>query len=448
MALTRRDALKLGTAGVVAGCSAGGADSGDTGDALPTWPGLRPEALTVPEPLDLEGFGLGVAAGDPSPEAATLWARASRSEGLALVVHVHDGAGWTPESVTPVTPDDHGMVHVRHAHAADTAWRSFYFRDASGRSELGTWRAPPADGDWVVTFGGSSCTKLDGAPFPVLSRASEGGLGFFLYGGDNVYADSAETADEYRALYAEYLAQDGFRAIRSGCGGYACWDDHEVQNDWGTVVPGAAEEAAGIAAFYEHHPTEQRDPPVHYRSFRIGDTVALFVLDCRSERSPDDGLYISEDQLQWLLDGIAASDAAFKLVLNSVPIADLTPLFSTVNQEDRWSGYPEQRQRVVDALDGVPGVFFLSGDIHMGLVARVAGEGPGHGLWDVAMGPGGSRGNAIAELMSFDDRFPFATSVHTWCRFTANPGTGRLRVEFIDGDGVVMYDEELESVDG
>ncbi len=445
MAMRRRDVLKLGAAGVIGGCTgSGGADTGDSAE-LEAWPGLRPTALVPAETLDEDAFPLGVAAGDPDPAETTLWTRVFGAEAVELVVFEHFAEGWAEVHTEIVTPDQHGIVRERLIHGANTAWYSFYFRHDGGRSDVGTWRAPPSGGDWRVTLGGTSCSRISGAPFPVYSRAAEAGLGLFLYGGDNVYADSAETPEEYLDLYAEYLEEPGYRAIRAACAGVACWDDHEVENQWGTEPPSEEEEVNGIAAFYSHHPTRERDPAVHYRSLRIGDTVELFVLDCRSERDPESGTYISEEQLQWLIDGVVGSAAALKLVLNSVPIADLSPLFATVNEDDRWFGYPEQRDRVLAALDEVPGVFFLSGDIHMGLVARASAEGVGSGIWDIAMGPAGSTGNAIADIMIFDDVYPFASSAHTFCRLTTNPLRPSLRVEFLDGDGTVLYDDELES---
>lgn len=444
MGLSRRDALLLGAAGVVSGCARGGVDTGDSVE-LEEWPGFRPEALVAVETLDEEAFGLGVAAGDAEPDAATLWTRYSGDGALELVVFQHVGGGWVEVLAQAVTPDEHGMVHERFSHEPDASWFTYYFRHDGGRSDVGTWRAPPSGGDYLVTFGGTSCTYLSGDPFPVLSRGAEGGVGLWLYGGDNVYADSATSADDYRRLYAEYLATPGFRAIRAACSGVACWDDHEVENQWGTEPASDEETVNGIAAFYEHHPTRERDPALHYRSQRIGDTVEIFVLDCRSERVPELGTYVSAAQLQWLIDSVLASTAAFKVVLNSVPIADLRPLFASVSEDDRWSGYPDQRQEALDALDGVPGVFFVSGDIHMGLVARVEDEGAGSGLWDIVIGPGGSTPNGIGDLVIPDDRYRFGSSTHTWSRFTANPLSGRLRVEFLDGDGTVLYDEDLES---
>ncbi len=439
--LSRRAALKLGAAGAVAGC-AGDLD----GTSAEVWPGLRPEAWQDDTALlSEESFPVGIAAGDPQADEVTLWTRYLGEGPLQLIVMEHDGTSWQEHTIETVTPDEAGFVHRRISHEAASRWYSYVFRGPEGRSDIGVWRAPPADGQVVVVFGGTSCTHTKSAPLPILSRAAEGGLGFFLYGGDNVYADSAETPEEYREIYGEALEMAGFRAIRAACGGFACWDDHEVKNDWGTQALDETEVRNGIAAFYEHMPGLERDPAFHYRSFRIADTLEIFVLDCRSERMLDQGIYLGEAQETWLIDGVTSSTATFKLVLNSVPIADLSALFAEVNKEDRWGGYPEQRARILEAFDNVSGVFFLSGDIHMGLVGRVSDEGVGEGIWDVVMCPGGSTGNAIADLMVVDDHHRFATSAHTYTRFCADPHTGLLRVEFIDGDGVVLYDESLES---
>ena len=86
--MTRRDALRLGAVGVVAGCSDNGALT-DTGFS----------EEPAPEPWEPEGsvddaaFPLGVQLGDPRSDSANCWTRFEGDGDVTLVVAQWDGLG-------------------------------------------------------------------------------------------------------------------------------------------------------------------------------------------------------------------------------------------------------------------------------------------------------------------------------------------------------------------
>src|SRR5690606_27058474 len=146
---------------------------------------------------------------------------------------------------------------------------------------------------------------------------------------DVPYADDApgaQTLAEYRARHAELRGSHWMQAQHTARAWFAIWDDHEVRNNWDGHFRSveAARVEAGVRAWDEWFPL--RDPSRRYRWFRWGALGEIFVLDCRLYRSanadPDgpDKTLLGAEQKRWLLDGLAASAAPFKIVATSVPL--------------------------------------------------------------------------------------------------------------------------------
>jgi alkaline phosphatase D len=212
----------------------------------------------------------------------------------------------------------------------------------------------------------------------------------------------------------------------------ATWDDHEIVNDSGgpelTVGP-TAEELARDGRLRQGDPSRPRgevmpwsknerrrsvffNPPLYaaarqamfewnpvavvpdpsgahprrlYRSLRWGAHAEVFVLDTRSYRDPRYRIdsdaapktMLGAAQKRWLLEGLARSDATWKLVVSSVPLS-----LGTGNERDlqgrhyrdAWAagqpdnpyGYGRELKEIVAALRDrkVANVLFLTGDQH------------------------------------------------------------------------------------
>ena len=202
--------------------------------------------------------------------------------------------------------------------------------------------------------------------------------------GDFPYTDNgppAETLDEYRDRHVAVRLAPHVRRLLCAAGVRAIYDDHEVRNDWDAMRAAAdpARFAAGVAAWDEFFPL--RDKTVRYRSWRWGANVECFLLDTRLYRSanasPDtaDKTMLGPQQLAWLTDGVRNSSATFKLILTSVPLA-----FG--HGDDHWTTFAKERDRIFDALAGVPGVLFISGDQHWFAAHRHA-----RGIREFQIGP-------------------------------------------------------------
>jgi alkaline phosphatase D len=187
-------------------------------------------------------------------------------------------------------------------------------------------------------------------------------------------------------------------------------------------------------------------------------------MDSRSERLPStreeqNATYISEEQLEWLQQGLLASTAHFKVLMNSVPITNLPPLW--LSQDDRWQGYFAQRVRLVDhiLINDIRNVWFITGDFHLGFIARVEPEGEGRRLWEIAAGPGangpnplaiaGEAGGAVEESIFPANQFEFwSSNITVATTLTFDPVADNVAIKFVDSlSGEVLYDDVVSERD-
>lgn len=287
----------------------------------------------------------------------------------------------------------------------------------------------------------------------------------FLFVGDTIYADHACGASPHLAG-ADYMAsnleelygkhrynrsdaalQEFFRRTSV----YATWDDHEVGNNFG---PRHGLMPAGRRAFQDYFAIEgvPEEPGRLYRSVRWGKHVHIFILDTRQYRSPNtdaDGpakTMLGAAQRRWLLEGVTASDATWKLVVSSVPLG----MFTGGAYSDSWSnanvfGYPRagkgfvhERDLLLDTLRtrGVGNVVFVSGDVHHAEVLRHE-PAPGFVVHELIAGPLAARRG----YPRFIDRSLGSRSLgslgwaHNFGEIVAD-GTA-LRVNIVDSAGTV-----------
>ena len=80
-----------------------------------------------------------------------------------------------------------------------------------------------------------------------------------------------------------------------------------------------------------------------------------------------DGTLLGDEQEGWLLDGLSASAAVWKLITQQLVFSTVDFNGSLINF-DQWDGYPKARQRLLDFItsEQLENVVVISGDIHLG----------------------------------------------------------------------------------
>ncbi|RME26655.1 MAG: hypothetical protein D6798_06270 [Deltaproteobacteria bacterium] len=429
-------------------------DSGEAGSQPAPERPPEPARWEAPGDVDTVSFPAGPQAGDPESDRVILMARSDLEQATVVVMQA-DGDGWTEVARQAATRDP-ALRSLRvelTGLAPDTAYNyAFYAGDpdaGASRSAVGRFRTGLDDtGFRKLTLGATSCLGGN-EPWPNMRAIATEDLDAFLFLGDMVYAD-ATTLEEYRADWDPVMTTEGMVELNASTATISTWDDHEVANNWtwDEITPDRYE--AALTAFRESMPQATGPTGGIWRQVHWGRVLDVFVLDSRSERDADIGQYISPEQMTWLQEGLAASDAAFKIIMTSVPITDMSDFIGTAAADDRWQGFPEQREEILSFIDDndIGGVLWIAGDVHFGMVATVGipgSDGPGLHQWEVAVGPAGSTPNVAADLWK-NDQTHYRLLFSTWnsARLTLDPGTMTAQVDFIGDDGLVFAGSTLQ----
>ncbi|MGW7347298.1 alkaline phosphatase D family protein [Streptomyces sp. NPDC054854] len=395
-------------------------------------------------------FPHGVASGDPLPDGVLLWTRVTPTpeavpgSGLGPATAV----GWevaedkafsrvvAAGTVTATTASDHTVkVDVRGLRPHTPYW--YRFTAGTGLSPVGrTLTAPAVDTTTAgVRFGVVSCANWEAGYFSAYRHlAARAGLDAILHLGDYIYEypsggypeakytvraheprHEIVTLADYRTRHGKYKTDADLQALHAAHAIVAIWDDHEFANDaWAggaeNHTPGAegdwaARAAAAKQAYFEWMPVRASIAGTVYRRLRFGTLADLHLLDLRSFRSQQvkvgsgsvddpERTLTGRAQLDWLKQGLAGSNATWKLVGTSVMISPvafgalpahlLQPLTKLLGlpeggiaaNVDQWDGYTDDRKELLNHLKdrNIKNTVFLTGDIHMAW----ANEVPAH----------------------------------------------------------------------
>ena len=291
----------------------------------------------------------------------------------------------------------------------------------------------------------------------------------FLFVGDTVYADhpcaalpgaeaAADTFEGFRARYRHNLSDPAVQAFLRGTSVTAIWDDHEVRGNF--AGPRQPLMPVGRAAFLASWPvaTSPTHPTRLYRSRRWGALLEIFVLDTRQYRSsnwaPDgpDKTMLGAAQRRWLVDGVTASTAVWKVVVSSVPLSlpkgwPISDSWAPRNVLGYRTGFARERDEILSLLQaaGTRNLVVLAADVHFA-AAIAHTPGPGFRVWELVAGPlaAGTKdpGWPAAGL---DSRVLFAHGAEpTFGELRV--GTHGLDVAFFAGSGRLLWTARLPSV--
>ena len=446
---TRRGFLEGIAAGsVLVGCTndKGETGSADTGSLEGI--GLREEEPAPWQPSQTEDramFPYGVRVGDVTKDAAIVAIYTTEETAFsAFQVQKAEGTEWIASQESTVElVEGHGQIECTGLES-DTAYSIMFLSvDGTKRSQVSRFRTALSDEDWrIVTFGATSCMKSN-MPWPNLTHAKSDQYDFFCLLGDTVYAYT-ETREGYWEKWDEALQQDGLYDLFSSTSVLSTWDDHELVNNFNwDDHPDEERFGNALWAFRRGLPQRVGEQDQIWKKISHGRVLDVFVLDCRGERRGDQ--YISRAQMDWLKDGLATSEARFKIIMNSVPIIDFAALLGGAEADDRWQGYPAQREEILGHIEdsAIEGVLWVSGDFHFGAICKVGAAGDvGDSQYEVMAGPSGSFINPIGLFVETEQ---YVMGITEWnhTRFVCNPETGEVLVQFVGDSGDVIEDMTL-----
>ncbi len=230
----------------------------------------------------------------------------------------------------------------------------------------------------VVAFG--SCNKVD-LPNPLWDAIREDQPDVWIWGGDNIYADTKDMV-KMRNMYKAQDRVKGYRKLKRKTEVIGTWDDHDYGiNDGGALFEMKAESQQAFLDFFDVPPDSPRRSregiyASHLFTFPSAK-VKIIILDTRYFRSPlkpdptgrkryiphtdGKGTVLGEIQWEWLQKELDNSAADFNLIVSSIQFLSAEHGFET------WGNFPHEVERMkrIIASSGARGVIFLSGDRHL-----------------------------------------------------------------------------------
>jgi alkaline phosphatase D len=339
-----------------------------------------------------------------------------------------------------------GVAPVRNLSPNTRYYYALTFYDSppevkSGYSSFVTFPLPGEPVPFNFVFGSCFCPRRadSGQIFSEIDRVRRSdNLHFALMIGDQIYADEGEanslrrvavTLSDYRQVYQYVWGFAPLRGLLADLPAFMTLDDHEVDDDWRwtnhartrATIPvwdqlkrlaqgrpveertlTAARVRDALQAYWEHqgmhappycqapqinsadqYTLAPDDPGSLAYTFEYG-AAAFFVLDTRSRRvvSRTGNSMLSAGQWQALGAWLTEVKDRYPLKFIVTSGALLFDLWLDIPR-DRWSGFPEERNRLLSILatEGIEGVHFLAGDLHSAHAVRAELYGPqGRGI--------------------------------------------------------------------
>ena len=323
-------------------------------------------------------------------------------------------------------------VHAEPSGLSPDRWYRYRFTAGGVRSPEGRTRTLPSADTLPSRFrlAYASCQRWEDGHYGAYRHMAQDAPDALVFLGDYIYEYASRKGPSvrshtqphvrdlagYRQRYALYRSDPLLQQMHAACPWWVTWDDHEVENNYagqlstmGTAdLPGLR--LAAYRAFYEHMPIRRaavvgglqgllagRALQVHTVA-DVGRLARLYLLDNRQYRSrpvcgpgvadrswsvctdtPEaDRSMLGAEQERWLWAGFQEArrrGTHWNVLAQQTRFTpgDYPKGVNGHPAADNWDGYPETRQRLVDALqrEQVRNPLVLGGDIHQNWVARV-----------------------------------------------------------------------------
>lgn len=205
---------------------------------------------------------------------------------------------------------------------------------------------------------------------------------FFVHAGDNVYYDLHQPFTTHIDLARYWWNREyglGFtRTFLQNVPAYFLKDDHDSwDNDCWPTMPsrmGPFTYENGRTVYDEQVPMSD---PRHYRTFRWGKGLQIWLVEGRDHRSPNflpDGPNKSiwgKEQLDWFKREVQASDATFKFLISPTPLVGPDHLWKSNTSDNHVdSGWTHEGNHLRDFISKQRNMYVICGDRHWQYISR------------------------------------------------------------------------------
>lgn len=367
----------------------------------------------------LPSYPEGVMAGDPQPDGAVIWTRLARPSADAEIPVVWEVAA-TPDfaqvaagGLVTAGGARNWTVHVPVTDLDADRWYHYRFLTGGVPSPVGRLRTAPVAGSAPdrLRFAYASCQQRGTTYAAHRAISEEPDLDLFMHLGDYVYVSDGGTltVDDYRGVYAAFMANPELQLVQRTVPLVAMFDDGEFYNGVDSTGD-PARLAAAHQAWFETMPVmgPAADPTRAFRRFAWGNLAEIFMLDVRSHRdpavdatdtrTPEGGAMLEAGrttlgaaQRAWLLDGLATTTARWKLLgnpynmgMNRVEDLDPGPPRPVGTRpgegvyfpNEAWDDYSAERRLVLEHIRdrGITNVISCSGHTHVWITCEMSAD--------------------------------------------------------------------------
>jgi alkaline phosphatase D len=221
----------------------------------------------------------------------------------------------------------------------------------------------------------------------------------FIWGGDNVYADTNDM-DKMRADYQKVLDHPEYAQLNSNSLVIGTWDDHDYgKNDAGKEWE-MKDEAQQVLLDFLGIPKDDtiRDQKGVYQSHRftnLSGSIKVILLDTRYfrdelKKSTDvnkrydpwdeehDGTILGDTQWKWLTEELKDDRNDFTLIVSSIQF------LAHEHGWEKWGNFPNEVAKMEDVIKNAKArnIIILSGDRHLAEFSKTEIDGLEYPLID------------------------------------------------------------------
>lgn len=285
-----------------------------------------------------------------------------------------------------------------------------------------------------------------GSNYQIFKSINESDADFMVWLGDNVYLREADWNSKTGILhrYSHTRATKDMQAIFGKMHHYAIWDDHDYgpnNSDRSYHLKKVTEQV-----FKDFFPSPNYIFDEGITSYVQWADADFFLLDNRFWRTPNNRLDIDREilgkrQIEWLIDSLVNSFAAFKFVV--VGGQFINP---TQHGESYSRIAPQEKQKIIDAIQKlkIEGVIFLTGDVHRTELSRLDIPN-GYPLYDLTVSPLTSGVNSRTGEDNTNQVENTVVNTHNFglLKVYGTKETRTLQINIIDSTGELKWSKEI-----
>ncbi len=333
------------------------------------------------------------------------------------------------------------------------------FETSFSSKKLWQWRTDAPD--FTVALG--SCNYVNEEPVDRPGKSYGNGYNIYesiaaknpdimVWGGDNIYLREADwdsqTGINHRYTHTRSIKET--QRLFAKTQNFAIWDDHDFgPNDSDRSFYGKHLTQQAFKNFWANksYGSDKNQNEGIYSTFNWGD-AQFFLLDDRYFKSPNDRLtgertILGKEQLEWLIDALAASISNFKIIVIGGQV------LNTVEGKENYANYPEEKSKLLKEIqyNKIKGVLFISGDRHFTELSMQNRENT-YPLYDWTVSPLTSGALSADRTINEKNTNRVAGSVFNQncfgnISFTGSKADRQMKLTLFDKDGKELWNKVI-----